>query len=145
MEGSSEVSTTWIRGAAAREAKGFYPEKDGWLGAILCNVSEAAAHLNCSWKPCGNAMCCCPRGTGRKSLEISAPQMRITHLPVPCLSAGEVSSDWGSCPATLVFWKCMDAPYRKLTLTSHTIWLNKMIFALSILICIFSWLHNLAL
>lgn len=96
---NSEVPTTWIGVLKLREAKGLCPEQGAWLGAILCNASEAAARLNCSWKSCSNAMCFCPHGTGRKSLEICTPQMRITHLFVPCLSAGEVSSDWGSCLA----------------------------------------------
>lgn len=119
--------------AAARKDKDPYPEQHAYLGASPCSMSEAAAHLNCSWKPCSNAMCFCPCGTGRKSLEISTSQMKITHLLVPCLPAGEVSSGWGSSWATLVSWKCTDAPYRKLNLTSHTIWLNKVISALSYL------------
>jgi len=126
------------RRAAARKDKDPHPEQCAWLGASPCKVSEAAAHSNCSWKPWTNAMCFCPYGAGRKSLEIRTPQMKITHFLVLCPPAGEVSSDWGSCWATLIFWKCSDAPYRKLNLTSHMIWPNKVISALSILIYIFS-------
>lgn len=123
---------------AARKDKDPYIEQRAWLGTCLCNVSDAAA-ANLA------AMQCASVPSGRKALEISTPQMKITYFLARCLLAGEVSSGWGSCLAMLVSWMCTDAPYRKLNLTSHTIWPKKVLSALSVVIYIFSWLHNLTL
>lgn len=114
--------------AAARKDKDPHPEQRACLQCVRC----------CSCKSCSNAMCFCPRGIGRKALEVGSPQMKIIYFLALCLLAGEVSSGWGSCLATLVSWMCTDAPYRKLNLTSHTIWPNKVVSALSIVIYIFS-------
>ena len=93
MERHSQVSPTRMS-AAARKDKGPYPEQRAWVGGNLCNMPEAAAHLNCSWKPCSNATCFCPCGTGRKSLGIGTPQMKIKLM---CLCH---ACQLGRCPQT---------------------------------------------